>query len=107
MDPKSAATEPRSLRIAIPVVMAAVAVSVLWVRAGTLDPPGGPIVPTMHSLDAIYDGVVALDTSSTSGADSGSASLSNVEYCAAVGTEASAGSTIVATQTPTWMRFPG
>ncbi len=30
-------------------------VGIVWVSAGNIDPPVGPIQPTMHSLDEIYD----------------------------------------------------
>ena len=52
------------LYVTVPVCAAMLAAGAWLARAGALNPPPGPVSPTMRTLDEIYDAVTA-DTSSS------------------------------------------
>lgn len=45
--------KPVMIRAARPVLIAATVGMVVWVNAGSLTPPGGPVAPTMKTLDEV------------------------------------------------------
>lgn len=49
----------RTLCTTLPICVAVIIAGALLARGGDLNPPPGPVGPTMHTLDEIYNAVVA------------------------------------------------
>jgi len=56
--------KPHPLSFTVLVAAGIVAVAVLWVHAGSLTPPAGPVAPTMKTLDEISGQIAALPPAS-------------------------------------------
>lgn len=56
--------ERHTHRLAVPIAVIVVTGAVLWVRAGSLTPPAGPVAPTMRTLDQISADIAALPSAS-------------------------------------------
>ncbi|MGB9626226.1 MAG: hypothetical protein ACPMAQ_15340 [Phycisphaerae bacterium] len=56
--------KPYPLSFTVLVAVGIVAAGVLWVHAGSLTPPAGPVAPTMKTLDEISGQIAALPPAS-------------------------------------------
>lgn len=67
-------------RFALPVVLAVSIGIVVWANAGTITPPAGPVAPTMHTLDELFNVTSAI--SSAAGSPSAATAPSDSEVSA-------------------------
>lgn len=67
-------------RFAVPVVLAVSIGIVMWASAGTITPPAGPVAPTMHTLDELFN--VTSSISSAAGSPNAAIDPSDSEVSA-------------------------
>lgn len=53
-------------RFALPVVLAVSIGIVIWANGGTITPPAGPVAPTMHTLDELFNVTSSISSATSS-----------------------------------------